>query len=78
MRDNQITPEDLTTAQPTHPGTYWFQSETASREMLVEVRLKDRKLIASWLNQDTPAADMKGRWRGPIPPSTGPHHPTAS
>lgn len=26
---------------PTRPGTYWFHSETASREMLVEVRLSE-------------------------------------
>jgi hypothetical protein len=61
-----------TSAPPTQPGVYWFHSETARREMLVEVRLKDGKLIAWWPNQDTPVADMKGFWRGPIPPSTGP------
>ena len=57
--------------QPTEPGTYWFQSDRMSREVLVQVRSEHGDLIAWWLNQDTPVCDMTGRWRGPIPPSTG-------
>jgi len=65
-------------AHPKQPGAYWFHSEPASWEMLVEVRLKDGKLIGWWHNQETPVADMKGFWRGPIPPSTGLGSPTTS
>jgi hypothetical protein len=57
-------------AQPTQPGAYWFQSETMTREVLVSVHLKDGELIVWWLNQDTPVSNMRGRWRGPIPPTT--------
>jgi hypothetical protein len=29
-------------------------------------------VTVGWLNQDEPVANMKGRWPGLIPPSTGP------
>lgn len=62
--------EDI--AQPTQPGAYWFRSESMTCEALVDVRWQDGELFACWLNQDMPLCRMKGHWRGPIPPSTGP------
>jgi len=60
-------PESLT-----KPGVYWFHSETASRAMLVEVHMTDGKLTVWWRNEDQPITTLKGHWRGPIPPSSGP------
>jgi len=58
---------------PTTPGTYWFQGETMSRPVMLEVRLINGELMVWWLTrEDEPVAYLKGRWRGPIPPSTGP------
>ena len=37
---------------PTKPGVYWFQSESTSRALMVNVRLKDGKLSVWWSNQD--------------------------
>jgi len=59
-------------APPTRPGVYWFQSETTSRAMLVEVRVTNGELTVLWPNEDQPIANLKGRWKGPIPPSSGP------
>lgn len=63
---------------PTHPGAYWFRSERTGQEVLLNIRLRDGVLIARYLNEDTPVCKMKGYWRGPIPPSTGPGSLTAS
>jgi hypothetical protein len=60
------------TETPTKPGVYWFQPETTPRAMLVEVRLTEGQLTAWWPNEDQPVANLKGYWRGPIPPSSGP------
>jgi hypothetical protein len=50
---------------PTTPGTYWFQSETMSRAVMVDVRLMDGELMVCWLTrEDEPVANLKGRWRG--------------
>jgi hypothetical protein len=58
---------------PTQPGVYWFQSETTSRAVMVEVQLTNGQLTVWWPpRQDEPVAKMKGRWRGPIPPSREP------
>ena len=38
----------------------------------MQVRLTNGELTVWWPNQDTPVAKLKGHWRGPIPPSTGP------
>jgi hypothetical protein len=58
---------------PTTPGTYWFQSETMPRAMMVEIRVVNGQLMVLWLTrQDEPVANLKGRWRGPIAPSSGP------
>ena len=38
-----------------------------SREMMLEVRLKDGELTVG----DHPVANLQGHWRGPIPPSSG-------
>ena len=67
-----------TTTAPTQPGAYWFLSDTAHWEILVQVRVKDGDLIVWLFNADVPVAALSGRWRGPIPPSTGPGSPTAS
>ena len=56
----------------TKPGVYWFQSETAWKALLVEVRLTNGELTVLWPNYDQPVTAVKGHWRGPIPPSTGP------
>jgi hypothetical protein len=57
---------------PTKPGVYWFQRETASRAIMMEVRLINGQLTLWWPNEDQPVTTLKGHWRGPIPPSTGP------
>ena len=57
-----------TIESPTKPGVYWFQSETMSRAMMVEVRVTNGQLTAWWPSQDEPVAKMKGHWRGPITP----------
>jgi hypothetical protein len=59
------------TEPPTQPGAYWFQREPTSRMLLLEVRM-DGKWTVWWPNEDQPIANLKGRWRGPIPPSSGP------
>ena len=57
---------------PTQPGVYWFQSETTSRALMVDVRMMNGQLMEWWPNQDVPVTNLKGFWRGPIPPSSGP------
>jgi hypothetical protein len=57
---------------PTTPGVYWFQRETTSRAIMVEVRVTNGELMAWWPNDDQPVTKLKGYWRGPIPPSTWP------
>jgi hypothetical protein len=62
-----------TTDSPTQPGVYWFQRDALSRAVMVDVRITDGELMVGWLTRpDEPVAKLKGRWRGPIPPSTGP------
>ena len=39
---------------------------------MVEVRLTDGQLTVWWPTDDQPVANLKGYWRGPIPPSSGP------
>ena len=56
---------------PTQPGAYWFQRELTSKAILLEVRMKDGQLTVWWPNEDQPVANLKGRSRGPIPPSSG-------
>jgi hypothetical protein len=41
---------------PTQPGWYWFQPETTSRALMVDVRVTNGPLTAWWLNQDVPVA----------------------
>jgi hypothetical protein len=65
-----MSPESETI--PTRPGVYWYQPETMLRALMVEVRLTDGQLTVWWPNQDQPVAKLKGTWRGPIPPSSGP------
>ncbi len=60
------------TEPPMQSGAYWFQREPMSRMMLLEVRMMDGELTVWWPNDDQPVAKLKGRWRGPIPPSSGP------
>jgi len=57
---------------PTKPGVYWFHSDTASRAILLDVRLTNNELTVRWPNEDQPVTKLKGHWRGPIPPSSGP------
>ena len=58
---------------PTTPGTYWFQSETMSRAVMVDVRVTNGKPMVCWLTRpDEPVAKLKGHWRGPLRSSTGP------
>lgn len=66
------SPLQKDTAPPTQPGVCWFRSETMPCEVPVAVCLKDGKLSAWWLNLDDPATNLKGVWRGPIPPFAGP------
>jgi hypothetical protein len=58
---------------PTQPGTYWFQSESMFWAVMVEVRMTNGELMVWWPPKlDEPVANLKGRWRGPIPPSSEP------
>jgi hypothetical protein len=57
---------------PTKPSVYWFQSETTSRPLMIKVRMTYGQLTVWWPNQDQPVATLKGQWRGPMPPSSGP------
>jgi len=72
MQNQNLSPSDsyqqTTTAQPSRPGAYWFQGETMSRKVLVNVRRKNGELTVRLFNQDVLVADLKGHWRGPIPP----------
>jgi len=72
MTNQGSIPPFAPTALPTQPGAYWYLSETAQWEILVQVRVKDGELIVWLLKEDVPVATLNGRWRGPIPPSTGP------
>jgi hypothetical protein len=58
---------------PTQPGTYWFQSETMPRAVMVDVRVTNGQLMVWWMTrEDEPVAKLKGHWRGPIAPSSRP------
>jgi hypothetical protein len=73
---NELSPPeaDLRSSleSPTQPGVYWFQSETTSRAVMVDVRMTNGELMVWWPNDDQPVTKLKGCWRGPIPPSTWP------
>ncbi len=70
------------TEPPTKPGTYWFQQEPTSRMVMLEVRERgnirgdpqggELTVTGNWSAPDEPVAKLKGHWRGPIPPSSGP------
>jgi hypothetical protein len=68
-----LVPADIqgSTGAPTKPGWYLFQGEPPSREAMVQVNETNGKLTVWWPNKNQPVAKLKGRWRGPIPPSTG-------
>jgi hypothetical protein len=61
-----------TTKPPTQPGAYWFQPKTVPRALVVDVHMREGQLTVWWPNKNQPVAKLKGRWRGPIPPSSGP------
>jgi hypothetical protein len=63
-----------TTEQPTQPGTYWFKREPTSRAVMMDVGETDGALTVTvqWSEPDQPVATLKGQWRGPMPPSSGP------
>ena len=63
--------EDRTATQP---GWYWFRREPTSRAVMMTVRERDGALTVTvqWSNPDQPVATLKGHWRGPMPPSSGP------
>jgi hypothetical protein len=52
---------------PTMPGVYWFQRETTSNALRVEVCLKEGQLTVWWANQDQPVTKLTGIWCGPMP-----------
>lgn len=60
------------TEPPTKPSFYWFQRELTSRALMVGIRATDGQLTVWWPNQDVPVTNLKGVWRGPILPSSGP------
>ncbi len=62
------------TEPPTQPGTYWFKREPTSRAVMMDVRETDGALTVTiqWSKPDQPVATLKGQWRGPMPPSSGP------
>jgi hypothetical protein len=39
---------------------------------MVEVRVTNGQLTGWWPNQDVPVTNLKGVWRGPILPFSGP------
>jgi hypothetical protein len=39
---------------------------------MVDVRMTNGELTAWWPTEDQPVPNLKGHWRGPIPPSSGP------
>lgn len=41
----------------TQPGIYWFQNETTSRVLMLEVRVTNGQLAVWWPNQDLPVAN---------------------
>ncbi len=57
---------------PTQPGSYWFHNESAFQELMIEVSVTNGTLTASWLGENVPVTSLKGRWRGPLIPSSGP------
>ena len=61
-----------TTKPPTQPGAYWFQPEIKLKALVLDVHVKEGQLTVWWPNKNQPVAKLKGRWRGPIPPSSGP------
>lgn len=68
-----VTGSPWSSNPPTQPGTYWFRREPSSREILVQVSVKDGVLTVWWPNIDQPVEKFKeASWRGPIPPSTSP------
>jgi hypothetical protein len=71
---NTSSPPEIqwSTEPPTKPGTYWFKREPTSRAIMVDVRVREGQLTVWWPNKNQPVAKLKGRWRGPIPPSSGP------
>ena len=60
------------TEPPTQPGCYWFRRDPPSRDIMVQVRETDGELTIWWPDKDQPVTKLRARWRGPIPPSTGP------
>jgi hypothetical protein len=75
LKINQSSPSeaDLRSGSelPTQPGIYWFQNETTSMPLMLEVPVTNGQLAVWWPNQNVPVANLKGRWRRPIPPSSG-------
>lgn len=77
-----ITPGDAisgapipwTTDLPTQPGTYWHKKTPIDTSDTVNVHAIEGKLMVtvSSATPDVPVTNMKGYWRGPIPPSSGP------
>jgi hypothetical protein len=62
------------TEPPSQPGTYWFKREPTWRAVMMDVRETDGALTVTvqWSEPDQPVATLKGQWRGPMPPSSGP------
>jgi len=60
------------TGPPTKAGCYWFRREPPCLDIMVQVREINGALTVWWPNEDQPVTNLKGHWRGPIPPSTGP------
>jgi len=77
-QDVPRSPKPMTIGLPTRPGAYWFQGQGMSPQVLVNVRRKNGELTGWLFGHDVPVAELNGYWRGPIPLSTGPGHPTAS
>ena len=76
-KPSQATVQHATTS-PTRPGWYWWKRDGESWEIMVLVRFTNGELTVWWPNRNVPVAKLKGHWRGPIPPSTGPGSPTSS
>jgi hypothetical protein len=67
-------PIPWTTDIPTQPGTYWHKKTPIDTSDTVNVHAIEGKLMVTVnsATPDVPIANLKGYWRGPIPPSSGP------
>jgi len=57
------------TTPPANAGAYWFLSENSMQPTVVDVSLNNGQFCVRWLDQDIPASELRGLWRGPLQPN---------